>query len=214
MDLDDAHVDGRTLRGQRNREALIDALMDVLRDGVLQPRAQDIAERAGLSSRSIFQHFADLDSLFVATSLRERARLEALIADQTRTVLVMPTLADRIAVMVDLRSRLWEGTLPYSTVMMLRASTAGGEIVTEAMSTLAEQFRRQLGEVFGAEIARLGGDQTTRLIALQGALGFELWSNLRFTQGLSSARANEVVTCLIEGLLRPEVTDPRPTPGH
>ena len=60
---DGEHVDGRTLRRTRNRTAVIAALLAIIREGNLRPGASEIADRAGVSHRSIFRYFDDLDDL-------------------------------------------------------------------------------------------------------------------------------------------------------
>ena len=81
--VDGDPVDGRTLRRERNRTAVIAALLDIVREGDLRPAASEIAERAGVSHRSIFRYFDDLDDL-VRTAIDEafaRAHHLAEIAD-------------------------------------------------------------------------------------------------------------------------------------
>ena len=46
-------VDGRHLRRERNREAVVEALLEFYREGNLQPSATEVAERAGSSARSV-----------------------------------------------------------------------------------------------------------------------------------------------------------------
>src|SRR3546814_6231042 len=58
-----APVDGRTLRAMRTREAIFDATFSLIDEGDLRPTAPRVAERAGVSVRSVFQHFDDLESL-------------------------------------------------------------------------------------------------------------------------------------------------------
>ena len=57
-------TDGRVQRGERNRAAIVDALLSLLEDGVLRPSARQVAERAGVSLRAVFQHFDDMESLY------------------------------------------------------------------------------------------------------------------------------------------------------
>jgi AcrR family transcriptional regulator len=59
-------VDGRQGRTLRSRQAICDAYLDLVQEGVLLPSAAEIAERAGLSRRSVFNHFHDLAALFFA----------------------------------------------------------------------------------------------------------------------------------------------------
>jgi AcrR family transcriptional regulator len=58
--------DGRLARGQRTREAVIDALFDLYAEGNLTPTIEDIASRVGRTTRSIYTHFQDKEALAVA----------------------------------------------------------------------------------------------------------------------------------------------------
>src|SRR5438128_1011303 len=68
-----AEVDGRRLRREQNREAVLDALVELFAEGLYQPSANDIAERAGISPRSLFRYFDDIDDLNRATIERQLA---------------------------------------------------------------------------------------------------------------------------------------------
>ena len=60
-----AGVDGRRLRSERSRQAIIDAALELMGEGVLVPTAQMISERAGVGIRSFFRHYADMGTLFL-----------------------------------------------------------------------------------------------------------------------------------------------------
>ena len=57
-------VDGRAARALRTRNRVVDALLDLIDEGDLRPPAADVARRAGVSLRSVYQHFDDLETLF------------------------------------------------------------------------------------------------------------------------------------------------------
>src|SRR5262249_58735411 len=61
-------VDGRRLRSERTRQAIIEAFMWLLRRKPSIPTAFQIAQEAGCSTRSLFDRFADLDALSVAAA--------------------------------------------------------------------------------------------------------------------------------------------------
>ena len=63
-------TDGRSARSQRTRNAVVDALLDLNREGNLRPTAREIAARAGVSLRSVYVHFDDLEDLFLAAAKR------------------------------------------------------------------------------------------------------------------------------------------------
>src|SRR3546814_11885257 len=76
----------------RTREAIVDATISLIDEGDLRPTAPRVAERAGVSVRSVFQHFDDLESQHAAVEERLVERV---------SVPVVPTdpsgpLADRL----------------------------------------------------------------------------------------------------------------------
>src|ERR1700712_3931656 len=62
------HRDGPVARGERTRAAIVAAHADLLRDGVLKPTGAEVAARAGVSVRALWQNFGDLEGLLVATT--------------------------------------------------------------------------------------------------------------------------------------------------
>src|SRR5579871_2207866 len=72
-------IDGRRARGERARTVVVDAILDLLQEGDLKPTAERVAERAGVSLRLVFHHFADLESLYAAAADRQFERLRPLI---------------------------------------------------------------------------------------------------------------------------------------
>ena len=67
--------DGRTVRAERTRQALVDALLALLYEGEVQPTAERISARAGVSERSLFQHFADREALYQAVAVQQYERI-------------------------------------------------------------------------------------------------------------------------------------------
>src|SRR5260370_17593368 len=71
-------VDGRVGRGSRNREAIIDALLACYEAGVLRPSVPDVAARAGVSVRSVHNHFADVEPFPPEAAQRQRQQFPPL----------------------------------------------------------------------------------------------------------------------------------------
>lgn len=70
-------TDGRAARAA-HADAVVDALIDLIDEGALRPAARLVAERAGVSLRSVYVHFDDLDDLFSEVGRRQARRLRAL----------------------------------------------------------------------------------------------------------------------------------------
>jgi AcrR family transcriptional regulator len=58
--------DGRIVRGLRTRQGLIQATLDLIQAGDVEPTSAAIATIAGVSSRALFQHFTNLADLYAA----------------------------------------------------------------------------------------------------------------------------------------------------
>src|SRR4051794_7539538 len=71
--------DGRTARSQRTRDSVVEALLDLLNAGNPRPTAREIAEQAGVSLRSVYVHFDDLEDLFLAATGRHLERILPLL---------------------------------------------------------------------------------------------------------------------------------------
>src|SRR3954471_3880196 len=102
-DLDEP-IDGRTARAVRTRAAIVDATLSLIDEGDLRPTGPRIAERAGVSVRSIFQHFDDLDALFAAVGQKVTLRVASLI----RPIDPSASLQERSHELVDQRTQVLE----------------------------------------------------------------------------------------------------------
>jgi AcrR family transcriptional regulator len=77
----DGAEDGRHLRRRRNRDAAIDALIELIEQGVVNPSVADVAERAGVSARSLFRYFDDVSDLGRAAITRMSAQLLPIVGE-------------------------------------------------------------------------------------------------------------------------------------
>src|SRR3954453_2751392 len=69
----------RSPRSERTRASVVDALLDLLRDGNLRPTAKEIAERAGTSLRSVYVPFDALEYFFTAAATRAVQSIAGLV---------------------------------------------------------------------------------------------------------------------------------------
>lgn len=161
--LDRDHVDGRTLRRTRNRAAVITALLAIIREGDLQPGAAEIADRAGVSHRSIFRYFDDLDDLVrtaIAHAFSEAGPMAAI------PEIAVGSLDERISAYVDSRVSLFEDVDGTMQLAHMRAPTIPS--INEAIATIAEVFRAQIAEHFAVELDAVSEDD--RPLVVDGVL--------------------------------------------
>jgi AcrR family transcriptional regulator len=186
-----AELDGRHLRRAQNREAVLDALADLFEEGNLLPTSGEIAERAGLSPRSLFRYFDDVDDLSHATIDRQLARARPLL--DAGTVASDPTTV-KIARVVEARLRLYETIAPAARAA--RASAHRHRPVAAQIAKSRSYLRHQLSELFAAEL------RTTALLpALDALLSFETYELLRGDQRLSRTRTSAALVAALAALL-------------
>ncbi len=182
-------VDGRVLRGERNRTAIVDALLALLRAGRLAPSARDIAAHAGVSVRSVFQHFDDLETLHAALVERQFAR-----ADQL-TVAIDPSLPfeDRLGRYLASRTAFYEEVAPVRRAAALAA--VDSPTLQRARDEAARRHARDVTAVFAPECTDSARD------ALVLVTSWESWERLRHTQRLKVPAARRAVETLVMAIL-------------
>jgi TetR/AcrR family transcriptional regulator, regulator of autoinduction and epiphytic fitness len=171
----------------RTREAIVDATIALLEDGDLRPTAPRVAERAGVSVRSVFQHFDDLETLHAAVAER--------LVDRV-SVLVFPVdpdlpLVDRLDRFVRQRAQLLEAVTPIR-----RAAEVHGPFSVEITARLRDGqafLRAELEHTFAPELDAAGVDRDDVLDGLDAALSWATWDGLRAGLGRDQPTARRVV---------------------
>jgi TetR/AcrR family transcriptional regulator of autoinduction and epiphytic fitness len=165
--------DGRLARGERTRESLAEALIALLEEGDARPTARRIALRAGVSLRSVFHHFDDLESILRAAVKIQEHRHWRHVRAVDRTL----PLDDRVARVVRQRDVAFRATAPVrrSAEQFTRTSPT----VAAELARGGEWLREQLRVTFAPEIERRGaGDGRVLLDALEVATSWETWEQL------------------------------------
>lgn len=193
---DAARPDGRTARAQRTRAAIVGALFALLEDGVLQPRTDLIAARAGVSERTIFQHFPDREALLVAVADRQTERVTAMLEPISSD----GPLESRIDALVAQRAKVWDTIAPVRRAGELVEPFS--EVIGAGLKRFRAFNRSQIEQVFGPELERLREpDRATVIDATAAASEWTTWKELRFHQGRSTAAARRAMRRTLQGLL-------------
>jgi len=168
--------DGRRLRSEASRLRIVEAMRDLIRDGQVAPRAEDVAARADVGLRSVFRHFDDMESLY-----REIA---ALMHTEQQPPTDAPDLLEQL---VARRAKLFEKIMPLRIAADVHSHTS--PFLREDRHWMNEALR---GILRGSLPAALTRDRTL-FDALDATMSFEFWHRLREDQGLSVAQAKRVM---------------------
>ena len=182
-------VDGRRVRRQQNREAVIDAMVEMFHAGIYSPGSAQIAERAGLSPRSLFRYFDDIDDLTQAAIDRQLEAAQPLLDPRISSD---APLSERIAAFVAARVRLHEATTPGARAA--RATAHRNPVVDlqvrESRAFLRKQVRTLLPEL-----------STSLLTVADALLSFETYDLMRADQRQSTTSVTKSLTDALSALL-------------
>jgi TetR/AcrR family transcriptional regulator of autoinduction and epiphytic fitness len=194
-------ADGRSARALRTREAIVDACIALVEEGDLRPTAPRIAERAGVSVRSVFQHFDDLPSLHIAVAERIAQRMAALVMP------IDPGLPvhERTARFVDQRMRLHEALTPFRVAANVHGPFAPE--IRRALRSGAAFLRGEVERVFAPELCMLPPPVAVELTdALVAASSWATWDALRTESDGDADRCRAAVTRLVRAVLADAAT--------
>lgn len=191
-------VDGRSLRRQRNREHVLDAVLALFSEGLTYPTPDEVARRSGVSLRSVYRYFDDSETLLRAAIARQMTRVEPLIALDTDP---QRPLADRIDALCGQRRRLYAEFAPVMRVATTRS--AANPLIRERVEARRDEFRRQIADLFAPELAALAERGDPILSAIDALTSFEAVDLMYVHRGLDDTAVEEVMAEAIRSLLAP-----------
>lgn len=191
------HVDGRSARRDRNREAVLDAALELFGEGRTIPSAALVAERSGVSLRSVYRYFEDRPALLQAAIRRHASRIGEILElpdPQGRP------LEERIASIAASRTALEAAIGPIAEAARIHAAT--NDVVRESMEERRSLLRNQVAEQFAGEMAKRRGKERARLhAALDLVLSLEGITHLRRDPTLHDDDVESVVVLALRSLL-------------
>jgi AcrR family transcriptional regulator len=189
--------DGRNRRAAETRRKIIAAATAMIAETSTAPTVVAVAKRADVSVRSVFQHFGDVESLFVT------------VADSVRDSLVVPPptpssrpLAARIASVVENLAQIFDKIVP---LRVAAGQFANHPALIERNLASKNELRQATFEAFAPEFASLSEQAREELAdAIGAALSLDAWIVLRRRDGLSFERATAVWRLTLSALLAHE----------
>lgn len=183
--------DGRRLRSERSRQAIIDASLALIAEGNLVPTAQQISERAGVGIRSFFRHFSDMENLFTTVDEQIRDSYESLFVGGDRD----GTIQQRILHAVERHADGYENQ--KNIILMTAAQSWRYEFLRKNYARYQRGLRKDLDDW----LPELNSLPRLQREAADAISSFEMWHRLREHQGLSKKKSVEIIVDLLGGLL-------------
>lgn len=151
---DGGRVDGRTARRDRNRLAVLDAVIDLFSEGTLSPGVHEVARRSGVSLRSVYRYFEDVDELIASAIERYLERIRPHFEIDGIGEGPLHERTDRFAAH---RVELYETARAVFRAASVRAVTDAR--VREAMQLCRRRLAEQARAMFAPELAQLDDER-------------------------------------------------------
>lgn len=177
--VEDGDSDGRVQRGARNREAILDAVMELVRAGDLRPTAEQVALRAGVGTRTVFRHFDDMEALHAEVAERVETEIAPALAEPPPT----GSLRERARELVRRRAAVYEQIAPFRRAAALHRWRS--EFLSRRHASEIQVLRAELRRV----LPELASAPPWVLDALDLITSFEAWDRLRTDQHLARERS-------------------------
>jgi AcrR family transcriptional regulator len=174
-----ASSDGRIARGERTRSLIADSLYELLVEGAENPSGRDIAERANVSLRSVFQHFDDIEAVYSELITRQHERVAPFLEPISTEI----PLNERLEKFIENRDSMFSIAAPLRRGMGTYRGIGTSQTIRRAMTYLQRAQRDQIMQSFEPELH--GNEQL--LLQLEVCLSFETWNQFTSQHGLSRA---------------------------
>ena len=192
----ETRIDGRNLRAEHTRRRIVAATRALLEETLTLPKVAEIALRAGVSVRSVFQHFQEVESLFLVVFDEILGEAQ----EAWEPVEPVGALAARVEAFIARRGAACERVLP---VRFAAASIEGSSSAMTERTKVARALTRQhIERAFRPELDRLQpAERKQTLDALRAAMDWDMWMNMRRFHGLSVEEAQGVWHKIVTALL-------------
>jgi AcrR family transcriptional regulator len=184
-------MDGRHRRSADSRRRIVDAMLELVREGDMAPSADIVAARAGVGRRTVFRLFSDMEGIY-----RE---MQAVMREKVAPVRAQPLAADTPAgllhALVERRVRFFEEVLPMTVAASVHRYRS------PVLQADHAEIQRELRAILLGVLPPAQAADKGLVEALDAVMSIDLWRRLRLEQKLSIEAATDILRRLVGALV-------------
>ncbi|SRR5579885_1344464 len=197
MPTDARAIDGRTARRLDSSRRIVAAIISLVRRGVLDPTADQVARETGLSRALVFRYFRDKESLRrpVVLQLEEYGR--KLLGDPPPPGLPFNR---RVELLIERQTRMLEGITPFRRATQVHEPYSAE--IAKSQARARKEAREMVYQALRPEIDTFSAAERRKLLdALHMVLAWPSWETLRRHYGRSPRDARDTVRRVVAAIL-------------
>ena len=196
MDVDDSTsttTDGRKRRSEDSKRRIVSAMLQLVREGRMAPTAEEVARRAEVGLRTVFRRFNDMESLYAEMSVAINEKVDSIVD----SALDSDDWRQNLTRMVERRLKVYEVIMPYRVAA--EALKFQSTVLLNRHMDIVREERQRVLHLLPESLL----DDRPLIEALEAALSFDMWNQLRNDQRLNADEAGAVVSRIVNSLLAP-----------
>jgi|SRR6056300_295856 hypothetical protein len=183
--------DGRRLRSLTSQNIIVDALLVLIKKGILEPTAQQIADEAGISIRTVFRQIEDMETLFSKMNEKIELSNQEMIDDFKPK----GDLSERIKGLITLEAKVFEDNLEYIK------SALSLKFKYKVLQSNYQKVQKDLKIILYKWLPEVNNLDNSYQTLLNSINSTGYWVELRETQMLSLDEAIELKISIFKNLL-------------
>lgn len=183
--------DGRRLRSLTSQNIIVDALLVLVKKGILEPTAQQIADEAGISIRTVFRQIEDMETLL--SKMNEKIELSN--REMIDNFKPKGDLSERINGLINLEAKVFEDNLEYIK------STLSLKFKYKVLQSNYQKVQKDLKIILYKWLPEVNNLDNSYQTLLNSINSTGYWVELRETQMLSLDEAIELKISIFKNLL-------------
>ena len=185
-------TDGRNQRSIRSRQQIVRALQDLVESGIFIPTAQQVADEAGISIRTVFRHFEDMESLYAEIDEAHKPKYEAIFNGHDFS----GTLEQRVTAAVECRIDC------YTQMYAMEKATAALHWRSKLIQQQYAHAQRMLREALETQLPEYVKLEKDDQQAIEAITSFEFFDRLKTHQKLNRKACTQLAIKLVLDILR------------
>ncbi len=184
--------DGRKQRTNDSRLKIVEAMLQLIREGNIAPSAEQVASKAQVGLRTVFRRFNEMELLF-----RELAsEIHRTFSPELHKPIVGDTWQEKLLDVLDRKLNIYEKVHPFREAAKYHMHTS------EFIQKDTEYWQKTEKMILQSILPQKVKSCPILFNALNTCLGYEYWLSLNANNGLSKQQISQTMTLAVTSLLK------------